>query len=197
MQPLLQLDVVRRADDFHSTSSTETTTGDSGHGSDEDIASHSHDHDRPLSPSSAASYHNPPPRPLRLGGGTTSPFAKTGSRSTPNSCPSSRPVFVGGGQFRGSRNSGSRPFSSKPYNSVRFSDDFEDPLPQSARGGGGGSRGRYASNESFRDDESDLNTTTSGSFSVPPDDLYADQLNFGAYSNGRGGGATFRHDMLV
>ena len=108
---------------------------------------------------------------------------------------------MSGGQFRSS-SSNSRPFPSKPYNSVRFSDDFEDSLPSSRGGGGGGGggsggrSGRYASNESFRDDESDLNTTTSGSFSVPPDDLYADQFNFG-FNSGRGGGAKFRHDMLV
>ncbi|XP_070197895.1 protocadherin beta-1-like [Littorina saxatilis] len=210
----LQLDVVRRADDFHSTSSTETTTGDSGHGSDEDIANHSHDmrplspantatnnphhhhyhnlnhsHDRPLSPLTN-NYQNPPPRPLRIGGGgggNPACFGRPGSSSRPGSstpdtsASSTRPIFVHGGQFRGS----------KPHtNSVRFSADVRDYEDSKARNGGG--RGRYASNDSIGDDESDLNTTTSGSFSVPPDDLYAD---FGYHNVG--GGKYLHNDMVV
>nr|KAG5686323.1 hypothetical protein BaRGS_021706 [Batillaria attramentaria] len=103
-----------------------------------------------------------------------------------SSSQSSRPIFVQDGQFR----------RSKPRSSVRFSAEVTFDSLDCA---GPKERSRYASNDSMRDDESDLNTTTSGSYSVAPDDQFADfrQLDFTHFSGGGGryGGAT--NDMVV
>lgn len=211
--PVQQLDLVaRRADDFHSTSSTETTTGDSGHGSDEDLPHlhHLHNHLHHLNHSADRLS---PAHLLRLGGGTTptavsvynhhkdsassgissySPHKNSSSSGVSSFHPhkdpmsSSRPIFIQDGQFK----------RSKPRSSVRFSTDvtFEsvDSAPQTPRG-------RFASQDSVRDDDSDLNTTTSGSYSVAPDDQFADfrHLDFTHYSNGVGRYGGPSSDMVV
>lgn len=134
-----------KGDDFHSTSSAETNTGDSGHGSDEDLAVYTLNN-YPIAIS---------PTQIRPGGifsitRTTPPSLGPPSRSC-------QPIsFTQRGQSRDARK------QPQPSPCQRSSQNlaFDGPIK------------RHVSNSSIKDEESDLNTTTSGSYSVTPDDFW-------------------------
>lgn len=193
--PLFHPETGHRADDFHSTSSTETTAGDSGHGSDEETPSSSSVHnlrrgrcaDSPLpSCNSARSGHGDTtftPLPASSSMNTSFYFdtpLSTFSRSL-------QPHGTAGGKVREGRNPNNVRFSPN----VTYENSSAHPPFQT--------RGRCAAS----DEDSELDTTTSGSYSVATDDVYGDWVHHAGaiYSNGNGSGEghykNVEHDLLV
>ncbi|XP_025086322.1 LOW QUALITY PROTEIN: protocadherin-11 X-linked-like [Pomacea canaliculata] len=192
--PLFHPETGHRADDFHSTSSTETTAGDSGHGSDEEIPSSSSVHNIRRGrcatvPSRHATVHEAVtatrPSPLCLPARMNTSFyfdtpLSTFSRSL-------QPHGTAGGKVREGRNPNNVRFSPN----VTYENSSAHPPFQT--------RGRCAAS----DEDSELDTTTSGSYSVATDDVYGDWVHHAGaiYSNGNGSGEghykNVEHDLLV